>query len=214
MRAQAAGRVCAVAATVATFAGAANAQISFTYQFEGLPAVAAPGSTFQLTVLCKFTPDVGQLIAVGLGAYPVWGLESGQFSITGTGGNWSDLSLIPPFTFPLGTSAGVPNGGNVTGVIWGTGFVPPAIPSTINPTPVWRGTFTMPSADVILSLTPTGTGQHGLWLGPHASGLGVVANGPASGTQVTILVPAPAAFGVLLFSGLVAGRRRSARRRQ
>lgn len=93
------------------------------------------------------------------------------------------------------------------GVVWGTGFVPPAIPSTVNPTPIWRATFTMPTAPVTLNLQPAGL--VGVWAGPHSSGFAAVATAPATGAQVTIaLVPGPAAWSVVVGGGLVLARRR------
>ena len=198
-------RVIALSA-LAGLASVASAQApSFTYSIQA-PASLAAGATAQITVLCAFTPGVGQNVTTSLGALPVMGLESGGFSIVGSGGSWSGLSLLAPVNFPFGTTVGTVAGGNVTGAIWGTGFVPPAVPSTVNPTPIWRGTFTMPNANVTLTLT--GNGQGGLWAGPHSSGLAVVANGAQAGAQATILVPAPASLALLGLGGLVAARRR------
>lgn len=189
-------------------AATAGAQTpSFTYQFSA-PAVLAPGATATITVLCGFTPASGQLVQTSLGPLPVMGLESGGFSIAGSGGAWSGLSLLAPFNFVTGLHPGTVTGSNVNGAIWGTGFVPPAIPSTVNPTPVWRATFTMPASNATLTLTPSF--NHFLWA-QHPQ-LAVTTNGtPAAGAQVTILVPAPASLSVAAFCVLVAGRRRSRR---
>ena len=162
---------------------------AFTYQFNA-PVALAPGATATITVLCAFTPGVGQPVGTQLGPLPVMGLESGGFSIVGNGGGWSNLALIYPVNWLF--LSGTPVGGSVNGVVWGTGFVPPAVPSTVNPTPIWRGTFTMPDAPATLMLVATA--QHGLWAGPHQpSGFPLVAYGPPTGAVVNIaLVPAPA----------------------
>ena len=200
----------AIAASVglAVTTASAPAQIpSFGYSIEA-PASLAPGATATITVLCAFTPGVGQPVGTVLGPLPVMGLESGGFSIVGSGGSWSNVSLIHPVNswpaFP-GTIAGP----NIVGAIWWSGFVPPAVPSTVNPTPVWQGTFTMPGAPVTLSLFPSG--QQGVWAGP-SGGLAVVANGAGTGAVANIaLVPAPAGVvSVGLVSVVASTRRRRA----
>lgn len=192
-----------ILACVAGLAQVAAAQTpSFSYSFDA-PAVLAPGATATITVLCGFTPGAGQLVQTSLGLLPVLGLESGGFSIAGSGGAWSGLSLIAPVNFVLHTPW-IVAGSNVNGVIYGTGFVPPAIPSTVNPTPVWRATFTMPASNVTLTLT--GNGNHFLWA-QHPQ-FAVTTNGvTATGAQVTILVPGPASLSLGAFSVLIACRR-------
>lgn len=198
-------RVIALSA-VAGLASIASAQNpTFTYSIQA-PAALNPGETAVITVLCGFTPGVGQNVTTSLGALPVMGLESGGFSLSASGGSWSGLSLLSPVNFVLGTSVGTIAGSNVNGAIFGTGFVPPAVPSSVNPTPVWRGTFTMPATAV--NLTVSGNGNHFLWA-QHPV-LAVTTNGAtaASGQASIALVPAPATLALLGLGGLVAARRR------
>ena len=173
--------IAAAAATVA-----AQPSPSFAYVIDA-PAALAAGATATITVLCAFSPGVGQLVSTPIGPYPVWGLESGGFSIQGSGGQWAGLSLLPPLNFPFGTTAGTAAGGNVSGVIWGTGFVPPASPSTVNPTPIWRGSFTMPSVSATIGVVPNAF-AHGLWVSNAPTPITLFVNGPAVGAQTAILV--------------------------
>ena len=200
-------RIRAALNTLTGLAGTVSAQTpSFQYSIQA-PTGLNPGETAVITVLCGFTPGVGAPVATALGQLPVMGLESGSFSLLGTAGSWSNAACLAPFNLIFGPSPRQTIvGSSVIGVLWFTGFVPPAIPSTMNPTPVWRGTYTMPTAAPV-TLTVHPNGKHGLWAGPHPSGLAVVSNGPAAGTQVTIL-PAASSCVPLVAAAFAIRRRR------
>lgn len=194
---------------VAGLASVASAQTP-TFQYSiNAPANLNPGQTATITVLCGFTPGVGGAIAVPVapGAGTVLGLSSGTFGIAGSGGSWGGNALTAPYNF-IGTSAGTNAGGNVSGVIWGNGFGPPlGTVSTVNPTPLWSATFTMPASNVTLQINPVG--NHGVWAMPNGGSFSVeVLSTAAQGAQATILVPAPASLALLGLGGLVAARRR------
>jgi hypothetical protein len=201
-------RVIALSA-LAGLASVASAQTpSFQYSIQGAPAVMAPGATASITILCGFTPGVGGIVNTPIGPRPVLGLSSGSFNIVGTvnGSAFSSLALFAPYNF-IGTTTGAAAGSSVAGAIWGNGFGPPlGTVSTVNPTPLWSGTFTQGNTATTLQLNPVGA--HGVWAGNPGEFAVESLSTATQGANVIIDVPAPASLALLGLGGLVAARRR------
>ena len=184
---------------------------SFVYTLEVANPNLAPGQTTTVTALCGFQPGVGQLVSTPIGPRPVLGLSSGMFNIVGSGGSWSGLALIAPFSF--GNWPGIAVGNNVNGVIWGNGFGPPlGVVSTVNPTPVWLATFTAPAVPGPITLTPIPVGNHGVWAGFPGEFSVESISSQTSGVQAVInVIPTPAGLALLGVGLLAAAQRRRSR---
>jgi hypothetical protein len=187
----------------AGLAHAAAAQSpSFQYYIQA-PASLNPGQTATITVLCGFSPGVGQPVTGGT----VLGLASGAFSVLGSSGGWSANQLIAPYNFLPPASAGIISGSNVNFILWGNGFGPPlGTVSTVNPTPIWQATFTMGLSAA--AITVNRLSAHGIWCMPTGGTIAFELSSTAvQGAQIVIL-PAPSSFALLAAAGLIASRRR------
>ena len=199
-------RVIALSA-LAGLASVASAQTpSFVYSLSSSAGTnLTAGQTTTITILCQFTPGVGGIVNTPIGPRPVLGLSSGSFNVVGAAGGWGGLALQAPYNF-IGTTVGGIAGGNVNGAIWGNGFGPPlGTVSTVNPTPLWTGTFTYPGGNVLLQVN--GVGNHGVWAGNPGEFSVESLSTAVQGGSIT-LIPAPATLALLGLGGLVASRRR------
>ncbi len=145
----------AAAAASAQTAGTATYTIHFGSP-SGPNAISLPlGASISVFVNVGFLPGPGQNVTFGPVSGPVLGLSGGGFSITGAGfcGAWSNNTLVPPYDYPSGTSAGTNAGLSVSGVIWDYGPLTPPHISAKDPDTVWSGTFTALGGPVNLSTT-------------------------------------------------------------
>ena len=199
-------RTITAASAVISLAGWAGAQTpSFFYHVQASPPWLNAGQTGTVTILCSFSPGIGQLVSTPLGPRPVLGLSAGAFDIVASGGALTHPALIEPYTVG---SPGTPLGSTVLGVAWSNGAAPPiGTVSTLTPTPIWTVTYTHGVGNAVVNCNPTGA--HSVWAGnPGEPAIEVFGTQVLGASWVYLSVPTPAGLALFAAAATLAPRRR------